>query len=75
MTTPGDAYVATADTLVERILPTFRQHPEAALLTSAWDLFSVPGFKCDDIGPSAAQAGWAFAEARRRWSRSNGGTP
>lgn len=65
--TPEQAYEATADALVKRILSTFEQHPEAANLTSAWDLFKVPGFDCSDIGPSAAQAGWAFGRAKALW--------
>lgn len=63
-----DGYTATADALVQRMLATFEAHPEAADLSSAWDLFKVPGFKCDDLQPSAFQAGWAFAHAKRAWA-------
>jgi len=67
MSTPEQLYVGTADALVERILATFKAHPEAAQLTDAWDLFKVPGFTCDDIGPSLAQADGALGKAKRIW--------
>jgi hypothetical protein len=60
-------YVKTADALVTRILETFEAHPEAAAITDAWGLFKVPGFNCDDIGPSLAQADWALGRARAIW--------
>jgi hypothetical protein len=65
-------YEATADALVARILATFEAHPEAAELSSAWDLFKVPGFECGDIGPSAAQASWALGCAKAIWSERQG---
>lgn len=61
----GAAYEAAADVLVERILQSMREHPEAMNIMDPWDLFKVPGFKCDDIGPSFAQAAWAIGRARR----------
>lgn len=59
-------YVSTAEKLVERITALVPQHPEILSMESCWDLFKVPGFKCDDLGPSMAQAGWALAKAKRR---------
>lgn len=67
MKTPEERYESTADAMVARILETFKRHPEAAALDDVWKLFKVEGFKCDDIGPSLAQAGWAFVEAKRQW--------
>lgn len=63
--TPEERYTATADRLVQRMLESFKEHPEAAKLDSVWDMLKVPGFQCDDIGPSHAQAGWAFNTAKR----------
>jgi hypothetical protein len=61
-----DDYVSTADELVRRIEALIPEHPEILTFDSAWSLFDVPGFKCNDIGPSAAQAMWALATAQRR---------
>lgn len=58
-------YDAIANALVTRILETLKLHPEAADVTDAWALFKVPGFKCDDLAPSFAQASWALSRARR----------
>ena len=60
-----ETYVATADELVARILALMPAHPEIMGMDSAWDLFKVPGFKCDDIAPSLAQASWALAAAKQ----------
>lgn len=63
----NDEYTSIADKLVERILTLIPEHPEILGLDSAWDLFNVPGFTCSDLGPTLAQAGWALAEAQRRY--------
>jgi hypothetical protein len=60
-------YEATIERLIGRILETFAAHPEAAKLTDAWSLFSVPGFHCRDLDVSMGQAMVALAEAKRRW--------
>jgi len=67
--TPGEEYEATANALVTRILETLRAHPEAAQLTDCWGLFKVPGFKCDDLAPSAFQAAWAFGKAKALFAK------
>ena len=59
-------YTETADELVRRIEALIPMHHEIMSLTSPWDLFKVPGFKCDDLGPSLAQASAALYEAKRR---------
>lgn len=57
-------YTDTADALVARIDALVPAHPEILTLTSAWELFRVPGFHCDDLQPSAFQAGWALAKVQ-----------
>ena len=59
------AYTATADELTKRILALIPAHPEIMTIESPFDLFKIDGFKCDDIGPSLAQAGWALGKARQ----------
>ena len=63
----SQAYETLANTLEERIFQLIPAHPEIMEMESAWDLLKIKEFKCDDLGPSAAQAGWAFAYARRRY--------
>jgi hypothetical protein len=60
-------YANTANELSRRILVLIRDHPEIMTLESAWDLFNVPGFRCDDLSPSFAQASWALTAARLRY--------
>ena len=59
------AYTATAEELTKRILALIPKHPEIMTLESPFDLFKIEGFKCDDLGPSLAQAGWALGKARQ----------
>ena len=61
------SYESIADELKDRILKLIPDHPEILTLESSWDLLSVDGFKCNDLDPSMAQAGWALATARREW--------
>jgi hypothetical protein len=61
------AYEATANELCRRIAALIPEHPEILTLESAWDLFKVPGFKCDDLQPSLAQASAALAFAQREY--------
>lgn len=72
------AYTATADELTKRILALIPAHPEIMTIESPFDLFKIDGFKCDDIGPSLAQAGWALGKARQIHKANahlSGGTP
>lgn len=55
------SYSDTIDALVNRIVAL---GPRILTLESAWDLFKVPGFTCDDLGPSLAQAEGALAKAQ-----------
>ncbi len=61
-----EEYAETARRMLARILESFRAHPvEAASITSPWQLYQLPGFKCDDIRPTLVQAEAALLEARR----------
>ena len=57
-------YESTADELVKRINELVPDHPEILQINSAWDLFKIPGFKCDDLHPSLFQASWALAKVQ-----------
>jgi hypothetical protein len=57
-------YESTATALVDRISALMPTHPEILRMDSAWDLFKVPGFKCDDLQPSLAQARAALSLAK-----------
>lgn len=63
----GMEYERRANKLVERIVESMKAHPEARTVTSVWELFKVPGFKCDDLQPSLAQAEAALSVAKRRF--------
>jgi len=63
----SNPYVATADTLTARIVALIPTQPQILEMTSAWDLFKVPGFSCSDLGPSLAQASYALGDAQRIW--------
>ena len=58
-------YEDTANELVHRIVDAV---PPNTLrdMESAWDLFRVEGFHCDDLQPSLMQATWALATAKSR---------
>jgi hypothetical protein len=62
------AYTDVALELRDRIVALIPEHPEILTITSAWDLWKVEGFKCDDIGPSMAQAMYALASAKHQWN-------
>jgi hypothetical protein len=57
-------YENTANELRDRIIALIPDHPEILTMRSPWDLFKIDGFKCDDLGPSMAQAGWALSAAK-----------
>ncbi len=61
-------YTSTANELKGRIAALIPEHPEILSLESAWDLFKVPGFACQDLGPSMAQAEWALSQAKLEWA-------
>ena len=62
------SYEGVASSLVDRILALMPEHPELVTMDDPWQLFKVPGFQCDDLGPSLAQAGWALRNAQARWT-------
>lgn len=64
------SYESTANELRNRITALIPEHPEILAMESAWDLFEVDGFKCDDLSPSMAQAGWALANAKQMYESS-----
>ena len=64
-------YSKKCDSLGERILKLIPEHPEIMKIENAFDLFKVEGFKCDDLGPSLAQAQGALAWAQNRHEKGN----
>ena len=62
-------YEDRAQELKRRILALIPNHPEILEIDSAWGLFKVDGFKCDDLEPSYAQAMFALAMAQGEWMR------
>lgn len=60
-------YEKTAEDLKARILALIPANPHILEMESAWALFAVPGFACDDLGPSGAQATWALGRAQHEW--------
>ncbi len=57
-------YEETANELTRRILALIPENPEIMTIDSPFDLFRM-GLKCDDLGPSLAQASVALGAARR----------
>lgn len=55
-------YIEVANTLTNRIAALGPR--VLATIDSPSDLFKVPGFRCDDLNPSLAQASFALAKAR-----------
>ena len=64
-------YEATANELRDRILALIPTHPEILDMTSAFDLFRVEGFKCNDLQPSMGQAMFAMESAKRAFRKMN----
>ena len=62
-------YSSICDNLVTRIEALVPAHPEILTMRDVWDLFKVPGFRCDDLGPSMAQAMAALQEVQHRAQR------
>ncbi len=58
-------YAQTADELTQRILRLIPTQPQILTLDGPFGLFRVPGFKCDDLQPSLAQASFALARAKQ----------
>ena len=64
-TDPRSAYEATAQALVKRITDCIPANPKILTMKDPFKLFKVPGFKCDDLEPSLAQAMAALMIAQR----------
>lgn len=65
----ASAYETTATELSRRIEALIPTNPDLLTLSDPWALFRVPGFKCDDLQPSLAQAAWALGDAQGRYSQ------
>lgn len=56
-------YETTAAVLQKRIEAL---GPQILEVTRVFDLFKIPGFQCDDLEPSLAQAQFALSAAQKR---------
>ena len=61
MSSTANTYARTADALTDRIVAL---GPQILALDDAWKLLRAPGFQCDDLAPSLAQADFALAKAK-----------
>lgn len=75
MNEPSESYRSTTNELGCRILALIPDHPEIMSIRDAFRLFDVPGFRCDDLQPSLAQADSALAWARAAWRRQHPAAP
>ena len=60
-----EQYESTGNELRDRILSLIPDYPEILEMDDCIKLFEIDGFKCDDLRPSLAQAGWAMRAAQR----------
>lgn len=60
-------YASTAETLCDRIFVLIPENPQILYLDGPWAMFKIPGFDCDDLNPSLAQACGALGKAKLRW--------
>jgi hypothetical protein len=60
-------YEATANELTNRILALIPDHPEILSIDSPWALFKVPGFNCNDLDVTLAQAQCALSVAKKKY--------
>jgi hypothetical protein len=60
-------YESTCDVLTHRILGLIPENPDILEMYDCWKLFDVEGFKCDDLQPSMAQAGFALRAAQQMY--------
>jgi hypothetical protein len=70
MQTPA-GYTSLANALRDRILALMPDNPTLATMDDPWGLFKVPGFKCDDLGPTLAQAAFALRAAQQAYRSQN----
>jgi hypothetical protein len=65
-------YETTANELSKRIEALMPDNPQVRTMTDPWQLFKVPGFKCDYLQPSLAQAACALGAAQGRYNQRHG---
>jgi hypothetical protein len=63
----GSDYASLAEELSARIYALIPEQPAILELNDVWRLFKIPGFHCDDLGPSMYQASWALNAAKVKW--------
>ena len=61
----GTGYSATVNAVAARIEALIPDNPHIMGMTSAWDLFKVPGFDVSDLNPSLMQAEYGLALAKQ----------
>jgi hypothetical protein len=61
---PAWSYGETAEELCRRIFRLIPANPQIMELSEPFGLFKVPGFECNDLQPSLAQASAALAKAK-----------
>ena len=65
-------YAGTEKELEDRIFDLIPKNLELLEMTDPWDLFKIPGFKCDDLAPSLFQAQYALEKAKERYLNRGG---
>lgn len=66
-------HAEVSEELARRIRVLIEDQPQILTMTSAWDLFKVPGFRCADLQPTLAQADGALAKAKAIWHHEHSG--
>lgn len=62
-------YADVCNKLSDRIYNLIPKNSEILTITNVWDLFNVKDFKCNDLGPSMAQAMGALSNAVARYNK------
>jgi len=57
-------YEKCGQSLKSRILALIPKHKQILQITDPFELFRIPGFKCDDLEPTLAMADAALAQAK-----------
>jgi hypothetical protein len=65
----SDSYESTGQELVKRIKALIPNNTHILTMTECWDLFKVPGFKCDDLDVTMAMADAALSIAKRQYTQ------
>lgn len=64
-------YESTANELANRITALIPDNPAILTMDSPFDLHDIPGFHCQDLDPSLAQAGAALRYAVSEWKKTH----